>query len=268
MIVRVRQAARGDHPAFVSLFPELGVDDPILDEEQFQGTLVPTTLIAESAEDGAVLGYAYYQLMKEVTYVRHVVTAPEARRQGVGRRLLQAIAERARAGRCTTWCLNVKPANAAAIALYEGLGMTQAFTSRALVMAWAKASGSDPEGLTSRPIAPEDDARVEPPMHLMAGQLASNRALPGRVLQLLEERGEAVGAAVFHPDFPGAYPFRVARPELALVLLRALRPFARAHHDSLNVVCEGQPAVADALVAAGATVKLDIVHLKGPLPQA
>lgn len=267
MTVRVRQATRGDHPSFVRLFPELGVDDPIQDEQRFHESMVPTTLIAESAEGGVVLGYTYYQLMKDVAYVRHLVTAPEARRQGVGRRLLQGIVERARAVPCTTWCLNVKPENAAAVALYEGLGMKEAFATRALVIAWSKVTGNDPEGVTSRAIAPEDDARVEPPMQLLTGQLANNRELPGRVLQMLEEGGEVVGATVFNVDFPGAYPFRAARPELALVLLRALRPYARAHHDSLNVVCEGQPAIADALIAAGATVKLDLVHLKGPLPQ-
>ncbi len=52
MIVRVGRAARGGHPAFVELFPERAVNDPSLDEEQFHGTLVPTTLIAESAEGG------------------------------------------------------------------------------------------------------------------------------------------------------------------------------------------------------------------------
>ena len=267
MTVRVRGATRSDHPAFARLFPELGVEDPILDEEQFLGTLVPTTLIAESAEDGAVLGYAYFQLMKDVGYVRHLVTAPEARRQGVGRRLLGEVVARARAAHCTTWCLNVKPTNLPAIALYESLGMVRAFTSKALLVAWSNVEGVDPPGVTSRDIAPDEDARVEPPMKLMAGQLATSRGLAGRVLKMLEEDGAVVGASVFHPEFPGAYPFRAARPELALVLLRALRPHARAHHETVNVVCEGQPAVAEALIAAGATVKLDIVHLRGPLPR-
>jgi ribosomal protein S18 acetylase RimI-like enzyme len=266
MTVCVRGATRSDHPAFVRLFPELAVEDPILDEEQFLGTLVPTTLIAESAENGAVLGYAYYQLMKDVAYVRHLVTAPEVRRQGVGRLLLGEIVARARVAKCTSWCLNVKPTNLPAIALYESLGMQRAFTSKALLMAWSDVEGSDPPGVTSRDIGPADDARVEPAMKLMAGQLATNRALEGRVLKLLEEDGTVVGASVFHPDFPGAYPFRAARPELAFVLLRALRPHARPQHATVNVVSEGEPAVAEALVAAGATLKLDIVHLRGPLP--
>lgn len=267
MSARVRAAVRSDHHAFVRLFPELAVDDPILDEQQFAETLMPTTLIAESAESGAVLGYGYYQLMKDVAYVRHLVTAPEARRQGIARLLLGAVVARAHAARCTHWCLNVTPGNLPAIALYESLGMKRAFISRALLVRWDDVAGADPAGVTSRAITPADDAHVEPAMTLLDGQLATNRALEGRVLTMLEENGTVVGATVFHPDFPGAYPFRAARPELAFVLLRALRPHARAQHATLNVVCEGQLDVADALVAAGATVKLDIVHLRGPLPQ-
>ena len=103
-------------------------------------------------------------------------------------------------------------------------------------------------------------------MRLDDGQLATARAVSGRVLKMLEEDGQVVGAAIFHPDFPGAYPFRVARPELALVLLRALRPHARPEDAKLGIMTENQPDVAEALLAAGATLKLDIVHLKGPLP--
>jgi ribosomal protein S18 acetylase RimI-like enzyme len=267
--VLVREARRADHPSFVRLFPELAVDDPILDEDEFARTLVPTTLLAE-APDGAVLGYVYFQLVKDVAYVRHVVTAPEARRRGVARALLAGVVTRARAAGCASWCLNVKPTNAAAIALYEGLGMTRAHTSRALSLAWrdVDAAPAAPPGITSRLVDPPDDARVEAATKLLDGQLATNRALEGRVLMMLEDGAAVAGAAVFHPDFPGAYPFRVARPELALVLLRALRPYARPQHDRVNVVSEGQPEVAAALEAAGALVKLDIVHLKGTLPPA
>ncbi|HSO40073.1 MAG TPA: GNAT family N-acetyltransferase [Labilithrix sp.] len=268
--VRVRSAVRADHPSFARLFPELAVDDPVLDEEQFALTLVPTTILAVSPEDGSVLGYAYYQLMKDVAYVRHVVTSPEARRRGVARRLLAEVVARARAAQCTSWCLNVKPTNLPAIALYESLGMQRAHASRALEIAWAIVDAAAPteDRVTSRDVAPEDDARVEAAMDLLAGQLAGGRALSGRVVKMLDEDGAVAGAAIFHPDFPGAYPFRVARPELALVLLRALRPHARPDHATLNVVSEGQPEVADALEAAGARRKLDILHLKGPLPQA
>src|SRR4051812_38673971 len=101
--VLVRPATLADHAVFVRLFPELEVDDPILDEEKFAHQLLPTTLIAEVS--GMPVGYTYFQLLKDVAYVRHVVTAPEARRAGVGRALLGAVVERAHGAGCTTWCL-------------------------------------------------------------------------------------------------------------------------------------------------------------------
>ena len=219
--------------------------------------------------------------MKDMVYLRHVVTAPEARRTGVARALLAAVVERARAAGCSTWCLNVKPGNTAAIALYEGLGMKRAHTSRALDITWAAiesasvaegaagsegAAGAAGARVTAKDIAPEEDGRVETAMALVDGQLASTRAVSGRVLKMLEEDGRVVGATIFHPDFPGASPFRVARPELALVLLRALRPHARPADVRLGLMTENQPEVADALIAAGATVKLEAIHMKGPLP--
>ena len=100
----------------------------------------------------------------------------------------------------------------------------------------------------------------------MSGQLAMTRGFGGRVLMGLFERDgrdTVVGGTVFDPAFPGAYPFRAARPELAFALLRAIRPYARPSDLHVKVVSEGQPAIADALIAAGARVVHDIVHMKG-----
>ncbi len=267
MAIHVRAARASDHALFARLFPELATDDAVLEPEAFVRDLLPTTLVAEA--ETRPVGYAYFQIMKDTAYVRHVVTSPEARRAGVGRALLAAILERARQAGCASWCLNVKPDNAAAIGLYERYGMKRAHGSRVVTMPWAAVdafAGARPPGVVARLIAPEDDARVESATDLVSGQLASNRALPGRVLMMLEEAGCVVGATSFVPDFPGAYPFRASRPELAFALLQALRPHARPIDVQLGVVTENQPAVADALVAAGGTVKLDILHMKGALP--
>jgi ribosomal protein S18 acetylase RimI-like enzyme len=267
--LRVRPARAADHAAFVRLFPELAVDDPTLDEEQFVQKLMPETLVAEAGEgpDPAhVVGYAFFQIMKDLAYVRHLVTAPEARRKGVGRALLTAIVQQARDAGCLSWCLNVKPDNTAALALYTSFGLSPAFKSRALKLAWSSVRSLQSANVTARLIEPEDDAAVEAAMRLATGQLANVRRGGGRVLMGLHEGTTVVGAAVFDPKFPGAYPFRVARPELAMNLLEAIRPYALPEHDRVNVVTEGQPDVADALLAAGAILKMDSVHMKGALP--
>ncbi|MEA2751553.1 MAG: hypothetical protein QOI41_5696 [Myxococcales bacterium] len=269
---RIRPAVAADYPAFVRLFPELAVDDPMLEQDRFDREVVPTTLVMEAGEgpDPAhIVGYAHYQILKGLTYVRHIVASPELRRTGVGRALLEAIADLARASGSTSWCLNVKPSNVAAIALYRHMGMTPAFESRAMRLDWAIADAAprmQNARITSRVIEAADDARVEPAMKLMDGQLALARALDGRVLiGLFEGDHDVLGAAVFHPHYPSVYPFRLARPELAFALLHAVRPHAPTD-DHLHVVSEGQLDVADALIAAGATLKMEIVHMKGALP--
>jgi ribosomal protein S18 acetylase RimI-like enzyme len=268
----IRPAVPADYQAFERLFPELAVEDPMVSQERFDRELLRTALMVEAGDGpdpARIVGYALYQIMKDVFYVRHIVTSPEARRTGVGRALMKAMAERARAAGSTSWCLNVKPLNTAAIALYRGMGMERAFESRALKVTWRIADAVprvQNTHITARIIAPEDDARIEPTLKLFDGQLALARAMQGRVLIGLFDEGSVLGATVFDPSYPGAYPFRVTRPELAFELLRAVRPHARSSDDVVNMVIEDQPDVADALMAAGATLRLEIVHMKGPLP--
>lgn len=265
----IRPAKPGDYDAFARLCGELGTDDPIMEKGRFVDELMANTLVAE-AEGGAVVGYAYFQLMNDVTYVRHIVAAPDARRRGVGRALMEAIARRARAHGSTKWCLNVKPHNDAAIALYTKMGLSPAFNSRAVRIAWSAVDASLAKGqhrMSARKIDPEDDARVETAFGLLDGQLADARKVRSRVVLALEsEASVIVGATVFHPHFPGAYPFRVASSDLALPFLQAIRGYANPADTFINVMIEGRLDVADALVDAGAVVRLDVVHMKGPLP--
>lgn len=74
--LRVRPAAAADYPTFVRLFPELGVDDAIMAETRFATEIVPTALVAELDTQGgrAAVGYAHFQIMRDVAYVRHLMT--------------------------------------------------------------------------------------------------------------------------------------------------------------------------------------------------
>ena len=272
---RIRPAVAADHQAFVRLFPELEVDDPILDQAKFDRELVPTMIVVEAGEGAPepdrVVGYSYFQIMKDLAYVRHIVTAPEVRRTGVGRALMAAVAERARAAGCTSWCLNVMRGNVAARALYESVGLAAAFDTKALHLDWACVDAApEPDmrntHVTARLIEPDDDALVETTLALVSGQLATKRAFGGRVLMGLFDGDTVVAGTVFDPTFPGAYPFRAARPDLAFALLRAIRRYARPSDLHVKVVSEDQPAIADALIAAGARVVHDIVNMKGALP--
>lgn len=265
-----------DHAAFVRLFPELAVDDPILGQERFELELVPTMLVVEAGEGAPepdrVLGYAYFQLIEDLAYVRHIVTAPEARRTGVGRALMTTIAERARGAGCTSWCLNVMRANTAARALYASVGLAASFDTKALHLDWANVEAAPAldsvhnARISARLLEPADDAHAEAALKLVRGQLAITRGYGGRVIMGLFDGETLVAGTVFDPTYPGAYPFRAARADLAFALLRATKPYARPSDLHVHVVSEGEPAIAAALIAAGAKVVHDIVHMKGALP--
>jgi len=262
----IRPAHAGDYATFTRLFPELGVDDPVPSLERWSAELAPTTLIAERA--ARPVGYAFFQLLDTVGYVRNVVSAPEARRTGVGKALMLALAEHFRSRGAETWCLSVKPDNLPAIRLYEALGMRFKYASAALRIRWREldALPADPADAIPAAIAAADDAALESALHLASGMLADMRKR-GRVMVGLFDRisRAPLGAAAFDPAFPGALPFRVLRAEYAPALLRALRGHALPELDWVQLVLEDDPALVSLLKAAGASVYLEFVQYCGAL---
>lgn len=75
---------------------------------------------------GRLLGYAGSQAVLDAADVMNVAVAPEARRQGVARALLEALEARLRARGVASLSLEVRPSNGPALALYESLGFTEA----------------------------------------------------------------------------------------------------------------------------------------------
>jgi ribosomal protein S18 acetylase RimI-like enzyme len=262
----IRSARAQDHAAFVRLFAELGTDDVPLDAARFTAEMLPSTLVATN-EHEQVVGYAYAQWMDGVAYVRGVVTAPEARRTGVARHLMQETAARARAQGCHSWCLNVKPDNHGAIALYNSIGLERVFDSTAMRLPWKNVPSQMAEGIRARRVEPDEDAQVELTLRLVQGQMSSARRTEDRVILMLESpAGAVLGGAVFHPHYPGAYPFAPLAAEHTLALLQAIRPHAGPSDPFINLMIEGLPEVVTELGRLGATVRLHVQHLRGPLP--
>lgn len=269
MTPTIRPARDDDYAAFARLVPELRVDDPTPSLEAWTGKIVATTLVAEQA--GEVIGYIYYDTFADEWHVRHIVVVPRYHGQRIGQRLMERVAELMREHGISRWALNVKPENTSAIRLYERMGMRPQWTSQALRFDWALTERL-PAGarLSAFAIEPARDADVEAATQLSPGQLARLRRVRDNVLIAIEDAtsGAIVGAAVFAPKFPGAYPFRAASPAVARALLEALQPFACAEPPYMQAVIEGQPELAAALRDAGALLRLDIVHYKGQLRDA
>lgn len=264
MTLAVRPARPDDFVSFARMFPELAVDDPLPTVERWTRDMMPTTLIVE--RDGSAAGYAFFQVLDGAGYVRHVVTAADARRVGVGSALMKAVSDHMRAHGAREWHLNVKPENAAARALYERFGMHAQYNARQMRFEWSTfASFPPPEpGVSSRAIAPADDSRVETIFGLPRGLLADARGR-GRALLMLEENGDVVGVASFEPTFPGSFPFRVRRPPLARNLLDAIATKRDPAKTIMNVVVEDDEPLTDWLKGVGAVVRMEILHYTGLL---
>ncbi len=263
-MISLRPAIPSDHAHYARLFPQL-IDDPILDAGRWEEELMPHSLMAEL--DGVVAGYAYGQLLGRTAFVRHVVVASEARRRGVGRAMFVELLARARAARCAELCLNVRPTNDAAIALYASFGRQPVFTTIVQRVPWAAVEAAPPhaEDIAPGVVEPEDDAAIESRFAVTKGLFADARA-KGRVLALVRERGAVVAACIFDPAFPIAHALRVARPELAIALLLALRPHVLRTHDHLQVVTDDAPDVVEMLAGLGATERLRTVRYAVTFP--
>jgi hypothetical protein len=121
----------------------------------------------------------------------------------------------------------------------------------------------DPGDARPCEVAPDDDAEFEASLGIDRGRLRVVRPRDAVVITGLREGGEPVGCVAFDPTFPGVYPFRVARPPLARVLLEAVRPFARS--DRLGVVVERDLALRDLFLQHGAALDHAIFRMSAPL---
>lgn len=268
--LNARQATLADHPHYVRLFPGLGVDDPVPPADRWAQSMAPAILMFAD-EAGAVVGYAYVQVLEGVGYVRHVVVDPDRRGAGLGRVIMDAIAARLRTAGCARWCLNVRPENAPAVRLYRAVGMAPQYTMTAF------RCGRDvvdrlPHSsrvVTGRRAEPAEDAAIEAAFAMPAGQIAEARKRPELVLLRLVDPSApddaGVGFAAYDPHFPGAFPFRVADPTLAASLLAAIRPHELPDTPHMQLVSEDD-ALSELLRAAGAIVRLTALHMAGELP--
>jgi ribosomal protein S18 acetylase RimI-like enzyme len=264
----IRTAHAGDYEAFCRLVPELGVDDPTPSRERFASEMSPRILVAERSEPlPEVVGYVLFEVLSGVAYVRHLVSGPSARRTGVARALLGAVAETAKGRGATRWVLNVKPDNVAAITLYESLGFRKTTRVHAVKIDWAAVVrvAADVPGVAITSLEPDDDRAVETTLGLLAGQLASARSLGGRTFHVARRGETIVGVSVFDPGFPSTYPFKARSPEIAFALLRAARDHAPAEQTFVNMKLDDLEAVKDAILAAGGTLRLEGQALEGAL---
>jgi GNAT superfamily N-acetyltransferase len=256
-----RLATTADYPIFVRLFPELHVHDPLPTAEHFQERMLPRVLLL--CENDAAIGYTYWQRYGDTAHLVNIVTDPRVRGRGAGRALIDATRDLvARAG-CTRWYLNVKRDNTPALRLYHQSGFVIEHETAALRMTWAQVDTlADAGAAEAFVVTPADDDAIAARFALERERLAFWRTRPTARLVALRQGDALVGFAVFDPTFPGAHPFRVARPDLARALLDGCRAYADlGGRDFLHITVEANPPLRAALAAAGAVVTFELVQM-------
>ncbi len=85
----------------------------------------PLSLWLVCVDDNHVLGYVGSQTVLGETDMMNVAVAPDARRQGIAQKLIEALAEQLKAQGSHCLALEVRASNAPALGLYRKLGFAQ-----------------------------------------------------------------------------------------------------------------------------------------------
>ena len=113
------------HVPQVAALEKICFSDP-WSEQSVAGELSnPLSVWLVCVEKDRVLGYVGSQTVLGETDMMNVAVSPDARRRGIGEKLILELVERLRERDSHCLTLEVRASNAPAIALYEKLGFTQ-----------------------------------------------------------------------------------------------------------------------------------------------
>lgn len=258
-MVAIRAATADDYDAYVSLFNELGIPDPVPTRERFVEAQVPVMRVA--VDGAAVVGYVTWRPYGKLVHVVQLAVDPERRGQRIGEQLLEHVRGEARSAGCERWYLNVKRDNPPAHRLYERVGLRLELEAHAMRLAWDKAPRVSVKGGLADPA---EDAAIAAHFGLPVERLTTFRERGGFQLVVVRDP-DVVAFAVYAPAFPGAAVFCADRPELAPALLEAMRACADPRYDYVRVTVEGNPPLAEAVLALGAELTFEILRLSSPL---
>jgi ribosomal-protein-alanine N-acetyltransferase len=262
MALSVRDATAADYAVFTRLFPALEVPDPLPTAAQFEERMLPGAVIAE--DDGKPVGYAHFRFYGTNVHVVHVIVDALARGRGVGRLLMEDVRRRAAAGAGTHWYLNVKADNAPAIRLYERAGLSVEQRGWSMRADWSVLGQLEgPAHALALEPSIDEASRFAHQQGLDPERLALVRARTGVVFVALRDDAGPCALAAFDPAFPGIHPIAVTSPEHARPLFDALLPHARDPH--VNLFVEGNAALAEALLGAGAKLSFETLRMGASL---
>jgi [ribosomal protein S18]-alanine N-acetyltransferase len=122
----LRQMTQEDMPAVIALEKSAFRNpwSPELLRRELDHDWSTILLVEEPQPDGSrvLLGLGIFWIVQDEVHVLNVAVAPEHRRRGVGRVLMDEVLARGRQRRCALATLEVRRSNEAAIGLYKSLG--------------------------------------------------------------------------------------------------------------------------------------------------
>jgi ribosomal-protein-alanine N-acetyltransferase len=122
----IRQMTHEDMPAVIALEKASFKNpwSPELLRRELDHDWSTILLVEEPLPDGQkrLLGLAIFWIVQDEVHVLNVATAPEHRRRGVARAVMEELLARGKHRRCTLATLEVRRSNEAAIALYRSFG--------------------------------------------------------------------------------------------------------------------------------------------------
>ncbi|AKU91878.1 GNAT family N-acetyltransferase [Vulgatibacter incomptus] len=264
-----RTAEAADYEFFLRCLSELASDDPVPSKERWLASYAPNTVILEA--EGKRVGYGYAWSFGEWSHVSHVVVDPESRGRGVGDHLMRVLAARLHAAGSRNWRLHVRPANEPALRLYRAFGLSKVYP------AWLNWLGR--EALSSLPSAnpewiraevdPDEEEALELRWNLLPGSIRRFRA-PGRhVVRLVapEHAGDPAPAlALFDPAYSGASVFRCRSPSLVRPIVEELFALTPSDAPRISIFVEEDAWLSRLLVDAGATLRMEVLQMRGAIP--
>lgn len=242
----LREGTAEDLPCIAELYRELQVDGPPPGLPPVAGRYRLRVAVDTQL---SVVGYSYaeHDETSDIPiFLRHLVTAPEARGRGVARKLL----EDASGGRAIQLNTDREGPNGA---FYEHLGFVQSGLSEALRIDFRDVDAMPVYACSTGLLSAERLAQFADAFALPVARLTPSRAaqLP---IGAWDDDGAPLGVALFDSAFPGCFPFRVARPAIATAFLREVERHAIEKHLSLMV--EDDEATCGFLKAFGAESRI------------
>ena len=175
----LRPGRLDDHPHFVELFEELGLEESAPALDTWLADLMKRSFFLEGPE--GIAAYAIVDVLGPTGHVVNLVVAPGQRRRGLGARVMRALAAHLRGQGCQEWMLYVKPDNVAALSLYTAMGLrvVSAQSNWSLSRAHLEALPLVPEGLEVVPLQEREFAPFTRAFGLAPGKLARFAEQPG-----------------------------------------------------------------------------------------